>query len=297
MTGIIGATIPVMRDESFDYSTAGKYTPSIKILSGSEQSKESKKTAEVRHKLEGDGLVHELVRSGKARFGCEVILKGAFWRETHIDDANDGSLEYLQIVNWDANNTSQKIFFRPVVVAADELDAITLEKKHNVTDFWVGENVTIPKFALLADAGMMGANVQAQSILKFKRGKRGEKDFEPFEMHVDKLGEAGRTHFLVKAGPSLMRLVRVRDSDLRRAVMITALTEAFGILRREYLSDSAGARSEISSCDILGTVYSKLIEIGVHGWEHDEFSPINAATRFEKLTWSEATPDEETGDG
>ena len=297
MTDITGATIPVLRKESFDYSEAGNdypsYSSEVKILKGAKQK------VEVRHKLTGGSLVHDLVRNGKAKFGCELILKGAFWRETHIEDTapvedtRDGQLECLQTFGWNPDNTSQSILFRPVVVASSEIETITLQKKHNVTELWIGQDISIPKFALLADHGIRGADVQAKSLLRFKF----KKEFAPFEMDVVRMDSEGRTHFTVYVGRSLLELVRSHDpdnSDLRRAIMIGALASAFGILQRDYINDPENESAEISRCDILSTLSSKLRALKLVSWDDDpeDFSPINAATRFEKFTWSNASTTE-----
>ena len=296
MSDITAATIPVLREDSFDYSWKGDefpYASDVKVLPG------GKHTAEIYHKLEGDGLVHELVQSGKAKFGCELIFKGAFWRETHIDDSDNCELECRQTLTWNAENTSQRILFRPVVVAASEMNAIKLEKKHNVTDLWKGQNITIPKFALLADAGMKGPDVHVQSLLRFRRSK---KKFDAFQMDVEREGGEGKTYFAVYVGQSLYELMRSRDrenADLRRAVMISALIGAFSVLQKDHLRSSIHEDAEISSCDILSALRRKLKEHGVVSWDEDpeNFSPVNAATKFEKFTWSGTTIMEDFDDG
>ena len=292
MSDITGATIPVLRKDSLDYSRKGNsfpsYTSKVKILQGGE--------AEVRHKLEGESLVHELVRVGKAKFGCQVIFKGAFLRETHIDDANECQLECVQTFSWNTDNASQSVLFRPFIVAAGELEVIALGKKHNVTDLWVGQNVSIPKFALLADDGLRGPDVRAQSLLRYRYNDK----FEPFEMDVQRAGGEGKTYFLVYLGQSLYKLMQSRDSqsaDLKRAVMISALTGAFGILQRDYLANRDFERTTISNCDILAMLRDKLKEHKIASWdEDDKFSPLNAATKFEQFTWSNTMIDEEVSD-
>ena len=284
MSDIIGASIPVLRTDSLDYSGKGNnypsYSPKVKILNGGK--------AEVRHKLEGECLVHELVRSGQANFGCQVIFKGAFLRETHIDNANDGKLEFVQTLSWNTSNASQSILFRPFVVAVNELETIKLEKKHNVTDIWVDQDVSIPRFALLADDGMRGPDVHAQSILRYGY----KKDFAPFEMDVKRVGGEGKTYFRVYLGQLLYKLMQsndIRNADFKRALMIHALSGAFGILQRDYLSASSDVESmAIASCDILGTLRDKLKDLGIDSWDEDAsfFSPVNAATKFEQFTWS-----------
>lgn len=283
---IIGASIPILKEDSFDYSNEGNNYPSydayIRIIPGDNP------RAEIHHKLIGDSMISQLLEDGKAQFGCELVLKGSFKRNLHLHSDKFSSAETMQSIEWDSRDVCQKVFFRPVIVATTDIEGLKLTKEHCVSDLWEGVSISIPKFAILADAEMKTPDVRTQSLLKF----RYEKTFSDFEMDISKpTGGAGRTYFVVKVGKALHELVRSKQSenaDLRKALLINALAGAFATLAREFQNDPDNEKAAIESCDILTAVRSKLKAKDIASWDEDpdNFSSIHAATKFEEYSWA-----------
>ena len=281
---IIGASIPILKEESSDYpkdrNDFPTYDSVIKIRQGDIP------TAEISHKLEGECLVSNLLKEGKATFGCELIFLGSFRREFHVHDGDSFEGNCTQIISWNASDVSQKLFFRPVIIAQEDIDSFILSEKDRVSEFWIGAEISIPKFATLADGKERSPNVTTQSILKIGL----DPDFSDFEMNVKRVSNPGRSHFVVNVGRTLHQLLNNKSKeniDLRRALLVNALTGAFGILANDFQKDPDEEMLEIEHCVVLSSLQSKLIELGVSSWcDSENFSPIHAATKFEKLTWT-----------
>lgn len=293
---IVGASIPILKDGSFDYSEDGNNFPSykahIRVISGDNPS------AEIGHQLMGDSVVSYLMDEGKAQFGCELVFKGSFKRVFHLQSGEPSGRKSLQCIQWNASDVCQKIFFRPVIVSIEDIENLTLTDDHKVSALWSGANISIPEYTVLADAEMNSPDVSAKSLLRIIP----KKEFPDFEMDVSKpMGGSGRTHFKVYVGIALFNLLRSADpddSDLRRAIFINALTGAFSVLAREFQQDSKSEKEALEACDILRSLRSKLKELGVETWDEnpEEFSPLRAATSFEQFSWSSQPSMEEHDD-
>jgi len=280
---ISGSTIPILKAGSLDYLQSGNNYPSyeahIRIIPDGNPS------AEITHKLEGDSFVSQLLDEGKAQFGCELVFKGSFRREFHLQNYSSQE-NSKQRIQWNAKNVCQKVFFRPVIVTTENIEEFLLTENCQVSELWLDTKISLPKHAIIADAEVMRPNVLAKSLLKI----RLEESFQDFEMDVLKKDRIGRTHFIVCVGKALHELVRdnsAENYDLKRAVLINALTGVFSVLLREFQRDEDNERKAIEACDVLSTLRSKLKELGIKSWDEDpdEFSPIKAATKFETLTW------------
>jgi len=291
---ITGSSIPILKEGSPDYSSAGNNAPSYDAVIKIKPSETPK--AEIFHKLKGDSLVSRLIREGEAKFGCELIFIGSFRREFFLHDMNYSDDNDTQIITWNASDVSQKLVFRPVIIALEDIDSFALSKNDQVNEFWVGAEILIPKLATLADAKERSPDVTTQSILRIQL----QPSFANFEMDIKRAAVSGRSHFCISVGKSLHQLLNNKSKDnidLRRSLLVNALTGAFSILMRDFCKDNDNERAEIDQCIVLSSLRAKLIELGVGSWEDSEnFSPLHAATKFEKLTWASSSNSKEEDD-
>ena len=287
---IIASTIPVLNDETSDYTKKGNDCPEYSAKVKTFPSEVQNQKAEIRHNLTGNSIIAEFIESGKAKFGCELIFKGSFRREFHLHETSDISLKSNQSFSWDNSNVSGGILFRPVIVATKKIEDIILSKDHKVDDFWLDTEISIPKFSVLADAGIRGSDITTRSLLKIFYDKK----LAEFEMDVVRSGGHNNTFFRVNVGKSLHQLIKDKSQDnfdLRKAILINALTGAFSILLRDYQINSEQGETEIAQCDVLSGLHSKLKDLNVETWDSEDFSPVKAATCFEQFTWRNQ-PDE-----
>ena len=283
---ILGTSFPVLKEGSLDYSTDGNAYPAfsarIRHMPGDSHS------VEIEHRLSGDRVVSELLVSGHAKFGCELILKGGFKRVFHLHDQDHKSVVAVQRFSWAATDVAQKVFFRPVVISTTDISDLELTKAHRVSEVWLGAKISIPKFARIADMDFQTAQVTSASILKI----RYDETLHDLAMNVlGPVGEVGQTHFVVKVGKQLHELLKQQDIalyDLRRSILINAYTGVFANLMREHYLDPENHKKAVEGCDILKALRTKLIEVNHLSWTDDpeNFSPVKAATYLENFTWS-----------
>ena len=290
---IVGSSIPILREGSKDYVKSGNNYPLYKA--DIKLSATTNPSAEIKHILEGDSIASSLIDEGKAQFACELIFQGSFKRQVFLHEPESEAEKFVQKISWDGEDAFQKVFFRPMIVSNDDYVNFKINKDHQVSELWEDTDIKIPKFAILADDQIKSPSITSTSIFKINYNE----NFNDTQMEVvGPINETGNSYFIINAGKALYKLLSTKTSetsDLRKAIVISALTEAFSILARDHLLNLGSDDNKIDTCPVLLAMHEALSRNNIPTWSDDDtnFSPLKAATFFESFAWTEEIIEED----
>ncbi len=213
------------------------------------------------HRVEGAGLITDLVKREKARYGCIVSSPRSFFRKTHLAEGS------RQRIAWDAGDLGEPPLFTPVVLCTSDVEEIALSaRSHGVHEVWDGVPVAMRKGARLAVGDVFDLRSSMMQFIRIEADDRQEGN----SFHVEP--EAEPFGFVVRASPSLHRYLRSAPADpVRKNVMTHIVTACFALLQRKYGDEEEWDRNLQRLADHIAAEYP-------HRWDDDEFRPEAAAT-------------------
>lgn len=228
---------------------------------------------ELQHSLVGENLVSQLVRSGKAIFGCMVVIKATMYRRTYTAECN-GELSVKQSILLEkGSRTVESPKFMPVVIYMGDKRIISVGEATGSDEYWKEQGFVMYKGAIIArDIGYEFIPEQGH-LLKVKC----EDDLRDGEISV-KMSLDGGGYFIVSVAPELYKGItnaQARGVEYvahRNSILTHALSVGFTKLAKHYQE----APEEMP--ENFQTVKRRLETQQVKTWEdEDEFSPCQAA--------------------
>jgi len=258
-------SFPVLEEDRFDYIKETSYEVN-QVDSDNESN-----SIVFEHKLTGNNLISQLLKSNEAKFITTVVLKSSMYRET-----TDNILEQIS-----STHIKQKIqlkttfetqsFFSAIVYTGDDKEILLNSSEMGLDEFWDGATIELKKGAILARAGWRELENTASDLLTIKKDEAIEYGFD-----VSVVSEEGG-RFIANVESNLYDKIKQlpkNDSHLR-SIVIHMLCVGFMNLAKDYKNDDTeltnfkGIKLELKNKDI-------------RTWEDEEFNPNQVACYFLK---------------
>ena len=266
----IHSNAPVLSRGKLDY-TSGRYEARVHpIKSGEGMS--------VAHSLRGSNLVSSLMSDCKAVFATEVCAPYATYRQLHAAEMS-GEPEIEQLVSWSPEDVLPPIYFRPLVIAANqETLKIQLTRSHGVHAAWQDRVINIPKGTILALDEFWRASSTLQSLIRLLP----EKALHEGGYRVVPVSAEGY-YFRVHMHPELFgRMVNPGESIRQRNTILTAcLSRGLELIREKF--GGTDSSEDWEQYPTLRALYDELRQLGIPTWEDREFHADEVATRLKPI--------------
>ena len=252
---------PVLEEDRYDYLENMRY----KV----EQIEGSSDYITFEHKLEGDNLISQLLKSGEAKFVTTVVLKSALYRET-FDRVEKVTHAYVkQRVPLKTTFETQS-FISSVVYIGEDREIVLNANKMGLDEFWDNTKVELLKGSILATAGWRELENSASDLLTVKRD---EEIKYGFDVEIDPK-EGGR--FIAKMNPKLYdSLNAMPDNDAhRRSIVIHVLCVGFMALQKYYNENGSDELTNFNGIKL------ELKSKNMPTWEEEGFNPNRVACMF-----------------
>ena len=239
---------------------------------------ESQNSVRILHRVKGDNLVSQLLLDGRAIFTCTVVAPWCAYRRV-VNAANgprveaDGVVLEQEIPLADRDFT-HPVMFQPTVMTTCEIESFQARPSHGFDDLWVGEQIKVPKAAMVAMEPFWNARNVVQSILRVKRDQ--ESRLRPGSFEVTEAAEQG-FYFLVEVAPDLYDGLRRPGRSFRHqeSIYCAALSQGLDILHRKYKDPVAWTEHQN-----LRLLYHMLKEKNAQTWDEDDFKSNQAIAAF-----------------
>ncbi|MDE0553445.1 MAG: hypothetical protein OXI24_04470 [Candidatus Poribacteria bacterium] len=213
-------------------------------------------------------LVTNLVKMGKAKFGCIVSSPMSSYRKIHL------SSNPRHKVNWDVNDLGEPPMFTPMVICTVPTKIILDTNKHGVHKIWHGETVSLQKGDRLVIGDVIHLEASITHLLslhedeELKQGQfRVEAKTEPFQ-------------FYVKLQPELHQFLKINKGDiLRYNIIVNIVTACFALLQRDYREEN-----DWKSHSNLKALKNYLEGKKLPHWAEENFNPEEVATNIYPLS-------------
>jgi len=258
-------SFPILEEDKFDYNE-------VAIYEVNQVESDNKLNYIVfEHKLTGNNLISQLLKSNEAKFITTIVLKSSMYRET-----TDNILEHIS-----PTHIKQKIllkttfetqsFFSAIVYIGEDKEIILNSSKMGLDEFWDGTTIELKKGAILARDGWRELENTASDLLTIKKDDVLEYGFD-----VSVISEEGG-RFIANVESSLydkIKLLPKNDSHLR-SIVIHMLCVGFMNLAKYYKDDD----SDLTN---FKGIKLELKNKNIKTWEDDEFNPNQVACYFLK---------------
>ena len=254
-------SFPVLEEKRMDYSDSCSYKVESLPPAGRF---DGKRKIIFKHDVEGECWVADLIREGRARFVCIVVLPSTAYRQTFFEIEQEKSVSTRQAIS--LPDTYESPYFSPMVVYTGENKSIEKVKAKDLglNDLWNDKEVTLEKGTILARAPWKILHTSGSDLLKMKRNANVKYGFRP---EID-ANEGGR--IVIQASASLydgMKFNPGPHRDYIHAHMLGA-----GLAKLQDMDDSE--RNELTN---FKGVKEQLENEGLATWESDSFEPHEAA--------------------
>lgn len=258
---------PVLGPERLDYQPECSYQTSDWTVNDGD-------IVSLRHHLSGDCLVSRLVKEGKAKFACIVVVKTTMYRRTFVHDSNRELFADQTFTIRRGMRTVETPKMLPVVVYLNADKAIIPAKTDGLDPLWRGRKFTLPKAAILAQDRWHEFIPGIGQLLKIKRAD----NLAPGQqMRVD-IAQPDGGYFLVHVTPALFDGIQgaaAHGEDKchhRNSILTHALSVGFSQCAKP--DEETG----LSSLENFQTIKRRLKALDIPAWDdEDEFDPCRAA--------------------
>ncbi|MBF2755495.1 MAG: hypothetical protein ISN29_09600 [Gammaproteobacteria bacterium AqS3] len=183
----------------------------------------------VRHRLSESNLVHQLVKAGKAQYGCEIISPRTFYREFFPVQPEDGVQQVLKID--EADIALDDTILHPIIVSTDE-DNIEVCKGHGLHEFFTGKFIEVLPGTILADGGYFGLIHEVGKMFsKYEDSSLPEGTYKLEQVHDPAL------HFSIGLAPDLHANFENISPEKRQIFLTGILANALEMLGRSCLKE------------------------------------------------------------
>lgn len=158
---------PVMGPERIDYTSGCSYTTSNWSITSDH--------VELTHQVEGESLISHLIKTGKAGFGCVVVIPSTMYR--FISTCKEtGALPAKHRFEIEKKNRSiQIIRFLPVIFYMGESEKFIADSSMGVDEIWHGQEFVLQKGAVIARESWHHTEPGLSHLIKVKEGKHLKK--------------------------------------------------------------------------------------------------------------------------
>lgn len=263
---------PIMTSNGIDYAEEHSYeTTQLDPVGG-------KNSVRIQHRVKGKNFVSQLISDGQANFACTVVAPWCAYRRI-VNATNSPSFEEEEIllqqeIELETMDFTHPVMFQPAVITSCEIKRFEAKTSHGFDKLWIGEEIEVPKAAMIAIEPFWNARNVVQSILKVKRDEDGR--LRPGSFEVTESAEQG-FYFLVEVAPDLYEgLLRPGKSFRHQeSIYCAALSQGLDILCRKYKDVETWNEHQN-----LRLLYSMLKEQNVQTWDEEDFKPNQAVAAF-----------------
>lgn len=272
MSEIKSFSFPVLSPDSIDYSDECAY--------GAEAARSSNSSSvSVSHRLDGGGLVSQLVKNGQAAFACIVSLPATMYRRVEVADSTD--LAHVQTIDYSQSGYGQDTvsmdspMFRPVVLTTEKVEQQSVARDR-LAFHWAGAGIVIPKGSIIAYDEWQRFGGSEGGLFEVEE----DPNLADGQMRVQEETNNGY-RFRIFVGARLYESIKesvpgARHYEHRNSVLTHALSIAFNILKQDLnLAEDKAWKEHVN----LRLIAEKLEQAGQRHWsDGEDFDPEVAAT-------------------
>lgn len=258
-------SFPVLEEDKFDYIEETTY----EVNQVDSDNKSNSIIFE--HKLTGNNLISQLLKSNEAKFITTVVLKSSMYRETTDNILEQISSAHIKQKIQLKTTFETQSFFSAIIYTGDDKEVILNSSAMGLDDFWDGATIELKKGAILARAGWRELENTASDLLTIKKDEAIEYGFD-----VSVVSEEGG-RFIASVEAELYDKIKQlpkNDSHLR-SIVIHMLCVGFMNLAKDYKHDD----SELTN---FKGIKLELKNKDIRTWEDEEFNPNQVACYFLK---------------
>jgi hypothetical protein len=254
---------PVLEKDRFDYIESCDYEVSqVEDIKSSEY-------IVMEHKIKGDCLVSQLLKSNEATFATTAVLKSAMYRETTTEMEEISKTHVKQKIPIQSTFETQS-FFTSIIYTGKDREIVLNSKDMGLDEFWDGAVIWLYKGAIIARDGWRELENSASDLLTVKKDESVQYGFD---LSIDP-NEGGR--FISKMEPSLYDAMNnVSSKNLQRRSIIThILCVGFMELGKYFQENGDEGLTNFKA------IKRELQTKGLKSWEDDDFNPNQIACYY-----------------
>ena len=230
----------------------------------------------IEHRVTGENLVAQMLKKRQAAFSCTITASSCAYRRVFVSDkipeeTQDG-LVVQQRLEFVTDDFGHPIMFQPAVMTRVAIDPFEAQESHGLNGIWLGEQIQMPKAAMIATGPFWKAENEIESILKIKVAPEGK--LPPGCYQVEAVPEQG-FYFEVLVSPDLFEGLKQPGKSFRHRESIYAAALAQGLVRLHQAYDK---REEWIDQSNLRLLYSMLKQKHAPTWDEEDFD-ANRANR------------------
>jgi len=211
---------PVLETGNLSFPN-GRYI--VEFKSGPDQ-----KSFEVIHRVEGAGLISQLISEGLAKFVCMVASPVSSYRVNHVSESS------THTVRWNEDDLGEPPMLIPMIVAAKPFSRKLKQEQHGVHELWDEQKINFKAGMRLAVGNVVQLRSSVLNLLSFH--ENSELSNGTFQAKAEPQ-EGFR--FRVELAPDLHRFLRFRTDQSSRGHILTHIVSAcLSLLQRDYSDDN-----------------------------------------------------------
>lgn len=220
-TSVRSLPYPAIEDGNFSF-------PEASYEVSTQPEGESGHRFKLKHKISKAPFIEELIKEGKAQYGCMVAVPKTGYRILKTSDKDE------QTVDWDPDIVGEPPMLGPVILFVGETLKYKLIEKDGVDSVWVGREIEFPKGARLARAQYLRPSASMQDLIDVVK----KSDMKPGTFTVKPNSNQG-FYFNLEASEDIFGFLQNPQGqpDLERSILVHALSQAFNILKTEYATE------------------------------------------------------------
>lgn len=238
--------------------------------------REHGRSFELKHSVEGAGLIVEWMKTDKVRYLCAVAAPVSAYRHVHV------STSPTQVIHWDPDDLGSYPVFTPMIASASEMRHVVDTEKDGLDPLWHGRTLSLSKGSRVAICWTFALQSGLLGLLDFRLAD----DYAAGQFNVEP-SQADGFKFKVHLAKDLFDYLQHRRRDPNgKNIMTHIVSAALGHLKRDYRSDDddEGWKSYRN----LVAFAAVLEEKGLAHWSDEEFQPERAATSLYPHVLSES---------
>ena len=163
--------------------------------------------------------------------------------------------------------------FQPFVITNTRVDRFVVEESHGLDKLWIGEEISLPRAAMLAVQPFYNAKTLMKSLLRLQKGSDGRLKPGSFEVRTT---EGEGFYFLVEVENGLYNGLRNPKSFQHRdSIYAMALVQGLEILHKVYKEPDSWKEHQN-----LRNLYKMLKDRNLSTWEEEDFKPNQVVAAF-----------------
>ena len=182
--------------------------------------------------MTGENLVTQMLKKGQAAFSCTITAPSCAYRRVFVSDktpeeTRDGVV-VQQRLEFVTDDFGHPIMFQPAVMVRAAIDPFEAREFHGLNGIWLGEQIQMPKAAIIATGPFWKAENEIESILKIKVAPEGKLPSGCYQ--VEAVPEQG-FYFEVLVSPDLFEGLKQPGKSFQHRESIYAAALAQGLVR------------------------------------------------------------------